>query len=171
MLWKDSLALWIRSQPMSNTDYDLWVKNRAKFPRVRFKTFDSRGRVVAIQLEGTGEWMKPKEWADLHIQNLLQRVHDDGERLSAILSPTAAAELISGALPTMRLSTSQQYSNLLVERDDLANKLALAMREIRHIRGVEQDRNALEGKVDRMLTIIKDNLTITTPKAIRKLVE
>jgi hypothetical protein len=126
--------------------------------------------------------MKPKEWADLHIQNLLQRVHDDGERLAVILSPGKAAELISGALPTMRLSTSEQYSNLLVKSDDLASRLALAEEQIRTLRkeGVElrdqvrqlsYDRKMAEEQLNRILTTIRNNLSITTPKAIRELVK
>jgi len=182
MLWKDFLASMIRANPKLNTSYDSWVEIRSKFPRVRFKTFDTKGRVVAIQLEGAGDWMKPSEWADLHIQNLLQRVHDDGERLAVILPQAEAAELISGALPTMRLSTSEQYSKLSEEHDTIVSKLSLAEKQIKElarrssdyrdqVSQLTYDRKMLEAQVNRMLTIIRENVSITTPKAIRELVK
>jgi hypothetical protein len=168
--------------PKCATNYDLWVRNQSTFPKIRFKTADIKGKVVLIQLEGSGEWTKPEEWANIHIQNLLHRVHDDGNRLLDILPPASVLMLISGALPKLNLIKPESVSGLKDERDDLANSLAGATRSLEaevlksirlqeRMTRIEEENGLLRRTTNSVMTIIRENMNAVTPKAIRDIVK
>jgi uncharacterized protein YciI len=82
MFWKDQLANEILAQ-FSITKS--WLDNLTdRYPSIRVKTLDANGRVPVIQLNGKGEWLKPKEWANIHIANLKQQHVELHHRLMTV---------------------------------------------------------------------------------------
>jgi len=82
MFWKDQLASEILAQ-FSITKS--WLDSLTdRYPSIRVKTLDANGRVVVIQLNGKGEWLKPKEWANIHIANLKQQHVELHQRLMTV---------------------------------------------------------------------------------------
>jgi len=71
MFWKDKLAQDILAQQTVTKSWLLSLAER--YPALRVKTVDANGRVPVIQLNGKGEWLKPKEWANMHLLNLKQQ--------------------------------------------------------------------------------------------------
>lgn len=69
--WKDELAKEILAQ---GTVTKLWLLSLTeRYPALRVKTVDANGRVPVIQLSRKGEWLKPGEWATMHLLNLKQQ--------------------------------------------------------------------------------------------------
>jgi hypothetical protein len=71
MFWKDKLAQDILAQQTVTMSWLLSLAER--YPVLRVKTVDANGRVPVIQLNRKGEWLKPKEWANMHLLNLKQQ--------------------------------------------------------------------------------------------------
>lgn len=71
MFWKDKLANEILAQYSVTKSWLLSLTDR--YPALRVKTVDANGRVPVIQLNGKGEWLKPGEWANMHLLNLKQQ--------------------------------------------------------------------------------------------------
>jgi len=87
MFWKDQLASEILAQSNITKTWLYGLTDR--YPSIRVKTLDANGRVLVIQLNGKGEWLKPKEWANIHIANLKQRHVELHQRLSTVgINPT-----------------------------------------------------------------------------------
>lgn len=87
MFWKDHLASEILAQSNITETWLCGLTDR--YPSIRVKTLDANGRVPVIQLNGKGEWLKPKEWANIHIANLKQRHVELHQRLSTVgIDPT-----------------------------------------------------------------------------------
>lgn len=175
MYWKDSLASLIYLNPHLCDDIRMWKEVGLKYPRVRYKTVDVKGKVVVMQLDGDGSWIKPNEWADLHLQSLVQRIHDDGERLLAIVPQAEAQKIVARALPNMRFVDLGVLTKLTSERDDLISKLDAATQENRKLLTISarssQRIDVLEERLKNVLTTIETNSTITTPRAIKELVK
>jgi hypothetical protein len=82
MFWKDHLASEILAQSSITKS---WLDSLTdRYPSIRVKTLDANGRVPVIQLNGKGEWLKPREWANIHIANLKQRHVELHQRLSTV---------------------------------------------------------------------------------------
>lgn len=71
MFWKDELAKEILAQHTVTKPWLLSLTER--YPVLRVKTVDANGIVPVIQLNGKGEWLKPGEWANMHLLNLKQQ--------------------------------------------------------------------------------------------------
>jgi len=71
MFWKDELAKEILNQYSVTKSWLLALTER--YPALRVKTVDANGKVPVIQLNRKGEWLKPREWADIHLLNLKQQ--------------------------------------------------------------------------------------------------
>jgi hypothetical protein len=82
MFWKDHLAKEILAK---DSIHKHWLDSLTdRYPSIRVKTLDADGRVVVIQLNGKGEWLKPKEWANIHIANLKQQHVELHRRLMTV---------------------------------------------------------------------------------------
>jgi len=68
MFWKDQLAMKILAH--ADPSFQWLASLQSEFPSLRVKTIDAKGKVPVIQLNGKGEWMKPKEWALNHKSSL-----------------------------------------------------------------------------------------------------
>lgn len=64
MFWKDQFAREVLAMP--DCSYQSLIDLRAKFPSLRVKTLDAKGKVPVIRFDDSSEWLKPKEWADNH---------------------------------------------------------------------------------------------------------
>jgi hypothetical protein len=82
MFWKDQLASEILAQSNITKTWLYGLTDR--YPSIRVKTLDANGRVPVIQLNGKGEWLKPEEWANIHIANLKQQHVELHQRLSTV---------------------------------------------------------------------------------------
>lgn len=71
MFWKDELAKEILKRHVVTQPWLLSLAER--YPVLRVKTVDANGIVPVIQLNGKGEWLKPGEWANMHLLNLKQQ--------------------------------------------------------------------------------------------------
>lgn len=71
MFWKDKLAKEILEKRYVTQPWLLSLTER--YPVLRVKTVDANGEVPVIQLNGKGEWLKPGEWANMHLLNLKQQ--------------------------------------------------------------------------------------------------
>lgn len=78
MFWKDEICKYIMSH---NCSYDELIVLSKIYPTLRVKTIDAKGRVPVIQLSERGEWMKPIEWANLHLQSLIERYSESQQRI------------------------------------------------------------------------------------------
>jgi len=179
--WKDSLALWILSNPSCDVSYDVWKFAKSKFTRVMVKTVDVKRRVVNIQLEQHGLWFKPTEWANNHIQSLWSRVNDDIGRILQLQKPTVVREELSILFPDLDIrldlvekmrtevnDLNSRYNemagrwNKLVE--ELGTSKALVMSGDEKIARLKK---GLRGARD----TIRNNSNAITPKPIKDLVE
>lgn len=71
MFWKDELAREIMSA--QDISYSFCVSLQDKFPYLRVRTIDAKGKVPMIQFDAHGEWFKPQEWANNHLVHLRQQ--------------------------------------------------------------------------------------------------
>lgn len=77
--WKDRLAYSIIHEGC-HTPEGL-ARIRAQYPSLRVKTIDVKGKVPVIQFSEHGEWMKPLEWANNHIQAIEAKYREQHARL------------------------------------------------------------------------------------------
>ena len=114
MFWKDEICKYIRSHECS---YGELVNLTKLYPALRVKTIDAKGRVPVIQLSEKGEWMKPCEWANLHLQSLTQRYSESQQRI-----------IDCGSDPTPICATSCSLVDKLERRPDSDKFLELSER-------------------------------------------
>lgn len=94
MFWKDHLASEILAR--REVSYAWLVGQTDRYPSLRVKTTDANGRVPVIQFNGKGEWLKPKEWAEIHIANLKQRHLELHHRLDTVGCDPSTCEQVDG---------------------------------------------------------------------------
>jgi len=110
MFWKDELAKEIMAQ---STVTKSWLLSLAeRYPALRVKTVDANGRVPVIQLNRKGEWLKPSEWADMHLLNLKQRHSELHHRIKSLGSDPDHGACVDGSpahpvTSTQRAETSE----------------------------------------------------------------
>lgn len=81
MFWKDALAHDILEHDVTIE----WLHSiQRRYPSLRVKTIDAKGKTPVIQLAERGEWIKPKEWASNHLSSLTQRYLESQSRLKAV---------------------------------------------------------------------------------------
>lgn len=120
MFWKDQLAREMLAQ--SQVTYDWLLGLRGRFPQLRVKTIDARGIVPVIRFDDrTGEWTKPKEWAENHYQSVSckfqewhSRMVDLGYDLPSIASNGAQPSTSDGSQggDNAEVSVMQQRLNM-----------------------------------------------------------
>ena len=79
MFWKDQLCKDIMSH-QNSLEYLHSLQKR--YPSLRVKTIDAKGRVPVIQLSEKGEWIKPSEWASNHLTAQVQRLLESQQRIT-----------------------------------------------------------------------------------------
>jgi len=121
MFWKDQLASEIlaKSNITKAWLYDL----TDRYPSIRVKTLDANGRVPVIQLNGKGEWLKPKEWANIHIANLKQQHVELHQRLSTIGVDTTHVDHTYGSPESAETGTQSDPSEFQELRNNYTRLL------------------------------------------------
>jgi len=118
MFWKDQLASEILAQ-FSITKS--WLDSLTdRYPSIRVKTLDANGRVPVIQLNGKGEWLKPKEWANIHIANLKQQHVELHQRLTTVGSDPTHTSHVYGSPESAETQSQSDPS----EFEQLQNKFS-----------------------------------------------
>lgn len=131
MAWKDSLARWIKRNPNCAESYSLWDNVRAKIPSVEVKTVDAKSKVVNIRLSSSGGWIKPVEWADQHILNMKQRVHDALGRTVSMVPPDSLFSEVSKYFKGCSFIDETIVNSLNSRVDDLTKRIALMTSQLR----------------------------------------
>ena len=131
MFWKDQLA----SEILAKSDINkFWLDGLTdRYPSLRVKTIDANGRVPVIQLNGKGEWLKPKEWANIHIANLKQQHVELHHRLSTVGSDPAPDDYADGcpeSAETEAQSDPSEFQQLQNDYSDLRESYFKAIREL-----------------------------------------
>lgn len=131
MFWKDQLASEILAQ-LSITKS--WLDSLTdRYPSIRVKTLDANGRVAVIQLNGKGEWLKPKEWANIHIANLKQQHVELHQRLMTVGSDPAHTSRAYGSpesAETQSQSDPSEFEKLQNNYSRLFNSYIKAIEEL-----------------------------------------
>lgn len=131
MFWKDQLAREILAQ-LSITES--WLNSLTdRYPSIRVKTLDANGRVAVIQLNGKGEWLKPKEWANIHIANLKQQHVELHHRLMTVGSDPAHTSHVYGSpesAETQSQSDPSEFEKLQNNYSRLSNSYIKAIEEL-----------------------------------------
>jgi len=173
--WKDSLASWILANPECSRSVTLWDRNSPKFPRVRYKTADVKGKVVVIQLEGKGHWVKPIDWVKLHTLSLWERLHDDSTRLLSILERNEMLNHLSKLLPTLDIVSRDELCKVKLQREDLVAQLVSLTKKYNDLVGAFEKSKSRSEKLEQRLkhfhSVIRDNAGALVPKAIKELVK
>lgn len=126
MFWKDELALEVIKN-QDSISYSWLLSLQSRFPSLRVKTVDVKGRVPAIQLSGKGEWLKPLEWANSHVANLKQQCGELHSRLEH-LGCDPSDSLQNGAATNQ---LNRDRSNDLAEITELQGKYDKACKNYR----------------------------------------
>jgi len=131
MFWKDQLASEILAQ-LSITKS--WLDSLTdRYPSIRVKTLDANGRVAVIQLNGKGEWLKPKEWANIHIANLKQQHVELHQRLTTVGIDHAHTSHVYGSpesAETQSQSDPSEFEKLQNDYSRLSDSYIKAIEEL-----------------------------------------
>jgi hypothetical protein len=131
MFWKDHLASEILAQSSITKS---WLDSLTdRYPSIRVKTIDANGRVPVIQLNGKGEWLKPKEWANIHIANLKQQHVELHHRLTTVGSDPAHTSHAYGgpeSAETQSQSDPSELEKLQNKYSRLTNSYIKAIEEL-----------------------------------------
>jgi len=131
MFWKDHLAKEILAK---DSIHKYWLDSLTdRYPSIRVKTLDADGRVVVIQLNGKGEWLKPKEWANIHIANLKQQHVELHRRLMTVGIDPAHTNRAFGcpeSAETQSQSDPSEFEKLQNNYSRLSNSYIKAIEEL-----------------------------------------
>lgn len=131
MFWKDHLAKEILAK---DSIHKYWLDRLTdRYPSIRVKTLDADGRVVVIQLNGKGEWLKPKEWANIHIANLKQQHVELHRRLMTVGIDPAHTNRAFGcpeSAETQSQSDPSEFEKLQNNYSRLSNSYIKAIEEL-----------------------------------------
>jgi hypothetical protein len=131
MFWKDHLAKEILAK---DSIHKYWLDSLTdRYPSIRVKTLDANGRVVVIQLNGKGEWLKPKEWANIHIANLKQQHVELHRRLMTVGIDPAHTNRAFGcpeSAETQSQSDPSEFEKLQNNYSRLSNSYIKAIEEL-----------------------------------------
>lgn len=152
MFWKDQLAKEILAR--SSID-KYWLDGLTEqFPSIRVKTVDANGRVPVIQLNGKGEWLKPKEWALIHVANLKQQHVELHQRLITVGSDPTIDDHADGGLESAESeaqSDPTEFQKLQNSFDELYKSYVRALDELWSVSQGNEVSVAIKDAVARMV--------------------
>jgi len=174
VFWKDELAKLI----LHASNYELqdaaYMKDLSmKFPKIRYKTVDSRGSIFVIRFEETKEWLKPVDWANIHLSNLRSRFRNDLERLVVIEESASVLQELKVDFPDYfdafdsKIAESQRI--MLESRESFRFQQKRIDELLIELRLCEDQKRLLEERISKANKLLLDNATFTCPKAIKDL--